>query len=499
MKKIFLISLTLVAFILKAQQGNTLLSQDFWKTKPDVAAVQAEIAKGNSPTELNGMAFDATSMAINNDAPNATIKFLLEQKGNSISKLTHDNRIYLHWAASKGNAEIVKYLIDKGSDIRLEDSHGIAPIAFAAGNGQTNVAVYEAFFKAGIDVKSKYRDGASLLLLAIPSDKDLSLTNYFVSKGLSLSDVDNNGNTAFNYAARAGNLELLKTLLKKGVKYTDNALLMAAQGTRRSTSPIEVYQYLVEELKIKPTITGENGDNVLHTIVRRQKQSEIVNYFLAKGVDVNKADNDGNTPLINAASGKEVEIVGLLVSKIKNVNAVNAKGESALTAAVKQGSPDVVSLLLDKGADIKIKDKEGNSLAYYLIQSYRPLRAGAPNNAQQEEDFEAKLKKLQDKSLDFTSLQKDGNTLYHVAITKNDLTLLKKIANLNINVNAKNNEGLTVLHKAAMIAKDTEILKYLLSIGAKKDILTEFDETAYDLAKENEFLTKNNITIDFLK
>src|SRR6187431_3081114 len=102
-----------------AQQKNTLLEQSFWKTNPDVTAVQAEIAKGNNPSESNDRSFDPVVLAINNDAPNATIKFLLEQPGNNVDKSTHDNRIYLHWASSKGNLEIIEYLIAKGSNINL--------------------------------------------------------------------------------------------------------------------------------------------------------------------------------------------------------------------------------------------------------------------------------------------------------------------------------------------------------------------------------------------
>ncbi|MDP3681344.1 MAG: ankyrin repeat domain-containing protein [Flavobacterium sp.] len=501
MKKNLFISFALVATLfVSAQQKNTLLEQSFWKTTPDVNAVKAEIAKGNSPSASTPNAFDVTVMAINNDAPEATIKFLLEQPGNEVTKSTHDNRIYLHWAANKGNTAIVEHLIAKGSDINLEDSQGFTPITFAANNGQNNTAVYDALFKAGIDPKKKYKDGLNLLFMAIPSDKNLILTTYFVSKGLSLKDIDNDGNTAFNYAARTGNVTLLKTLLEKGVKYTDNALIIAAQGSRRDANTIETYKYLVEELKLKPTVTSKTGETVLHFLVSKSNQTEIINYFLAKGVDANKADNEGNTALMAAAGSREIAALELLLPIVKNINIQNGKGESALTMAVKSGTPEAVALLLSKGAAANVQDKDGNNLGYYLIQSYRPIGRGPEAaNGPKQDPFEAKIKLLQDKGLNVVTPQKDGSTLYHFAIAKNDLTLLKKITDLSVDVNAKNKDGLTALHKAAMISKDDTILKYLISIGAKKEITTDFDESAYALAKENESLTKNNVSLEFLK
>ncbi|WP_258932031.1 hypothetical protein [Flavobacterium oreochromis] len=82
---------------------------------------------------------------------------------------------------------------------------------------------------------------------------------------------------------------------------------------------------------------------------------------------------------------------------------------------------------------------------------------------------------------------------------KNDLEYLKKIEGLGIEINAKNEEGLTVLHKAVMVAKDEKIINYLLTLGADKKIKTDLDETVYSLAQENEILTKKQINLDFLK
>lgn len=501
MKKSFFVSIVLAAsFYAAAQQKNMLLDQSFWKTNPDVNAVKAEIAKGNSPSESTSNAFDAVVMAINNDAPAETIKFLLEQPGNEVNKPTHDNRIYLHWASGKGNLEIVKYLIAKGSDVNLEDSHGSFPVTAAASSGQSNPELYEAFFKAGIDPKKKYQNGANLLLLAISSDKELKAAHYFATKGMSLKDVDSDGNTAFTYAARSGNIPLLKKILEKGVKPNDNALFTAAQGSRRESNTIETYKYLVEEVKIKPTAINQSGQNVLHILTGKPNQTEIIKYFISKGVDPNKTDKEGNTPLMVAASARDTSVLEFLLPTAKNVNLQNLKGESALTNAVKSGTPEALSLLFAKGADVNVKDKDGNNLGVYLIQSYRPQMMGRGQESTNAKDpFTAKIKLLQDKGLNLTAPQKDGNTLYHLAIIKNDLALLKKIADLNIDINAKNKDGLTALHKAAMVAKDDVILKYLISVGAKKDVTTEFDESAYALAKENESLTKSNISVEFLK
>jgi ankyrin repeat protein len=500
MKRLFTAALLLASLMTQAQT-NTLLDPAFWRNNPDLTAVKAEVAKGNDPAAFSRNSFDPVVYAINANASTEVITYLLEQKGNEVTKITHDARLYLHWAASRGNLDVVNYLISKGSNTTLEDSHGSTPIGFAAGAGQANTKVYDALVRGGADIKQKNQEGASLLLLAISNDKDFALTNYFISKGLSLQDTDAAGNTAFNYVARTGNLDLMRALLKKGVKYTDNALLMASQGRGATGTGMAVYQFL-DSLHIKPTAVNKNGENVLHSLARRPNQQEIISYFIGRGVKATQADNDGNTPWMNAAaSNRDTATVALLLNGVSTINQANKKGVTALAMAVRSNSPEVVQLLLRKGADVKASDAEGNNLAYYLVQSYSAQTGGGERQGAQPrtDAFGDKLKMLQEAGFNPATPQKDGNTLYHLAIVKNDLPLLKRIEPLQVDVNAKNKEGLTALHKAAMLSKDDAILKYLIAVGAKKDATTAFKETAYELAKENEFLSKTNVSVDFLK
>ena len=490
MKQITIAIMVMGSFALQAQK-NVFLDRTYWKSNPNVASVQAEIQKGNNPSESNSNGFDGVVFAITEGVSNETIKFLLDQKGNGVDKITHDGRTYIFWSAYKGNLDLMEYLLAKGAKTNVHDDHGYTYLNFAAANGQANTKVYDLGIKAGADIKKDIdHDGANALLLIAPHDKDFTLTNYFVSKGADLKSVDANGNTAFNYAAKSGNVALMKTLLEKGVKFNDNAMIMASYGTRGTANNLDFYKYL-ESLKIKPNAVGKNGENALHAIVRKDKQEEIINYFLSKGVDVNKADNEGNTPFMNAASANsDLAVLELLASRVKDINAVNKKGLSALTLAVRNNKPEVVDFLISKGANVNVADANGDNLTSYLVQFYTPQKA---------ESFNTKLKSLETKGFNLTTPQKNGNTLYHLAVAKNELALVKLAENSKLDINAKNSEGLTALHKAAMTGQDDQIIKYLLSIGAKKDVVTDFKETAFDLASENETLTKNKVSIDFLK
>ncbi len=509
MRKITILTLVVSACFLQAQIRNKLHDANFWKSQPSLSEVKQALAEGNDPAAMNAMDFDAVALAINNQASAEIIELLLQQEGNPVTKTTNHLRTYLHWATARGNAEVVELLLKRGSDVNAPDSHGDTPLQFAAGTGMNQPAIYDLYQKAGVDLKQRTKSGATYMMLGIPHDSTLALTNYLSGAGLSLTDTDHSGATLFDYAARTGNIATMRTLREKGVKATGKALLMAAQGTRRTANGVEVYKYLIEEVKLKPTVTDDGGNTLLHLIARKANQLPVVNYLMSKGLNPNTLNREGSNMLMVAAGGSDSELIKSLIKQTPDINLKNAGGESALTSAVNSGSSEIVRLLLSHNADVQVRDVKGNHLGYYLVQSYRPARGGASGapatmaanrpQTQAPDDFSEKMKLLISSGLDIAQPMADRSTLYHIAAQKEDPELFRRLSTLNIDINKKNAEEMTVLHKIALTAHNDKLLKYLIEKGADKKATTEFGETAYELAAANEYLINNNINIEFLK
>lgn len=496
--KIVIVAFTIIFSIsVSAQKSNIFLDGTFWETNPSIETIDIKIKEGNNINASNTNAFDAVTYALLRGVDNKSIKYILSKKGSDVNKLTHDGRTYIFWAAYKNNLEMVDFLLSKGAKTDVIDTHGNTFLNFAAGGGLENTKIYDLGIKNGADIKNdKTHNGSNALLLIAGSAKNYNIIKYFISKGASLSDTDNNGNNIFNYAAKSGNLKLMKILVEKGVSYKElnkeggNAIIFASLGARMKQNTIEIYNYL-ESLGINPNITTKTGTTPLHAISRATKDLEIIKYFLSKGINANQLNADGNNALIIASSRNNLNIIKFLANETANINHQNKKGVSALTNAILNNTVKVASFLISKGANVNLKDKKGNNLAYYLIKSY---------SARNSKSFSEKLSLLKTKNLSFSEKFENSNNLFHIALDKNNIDLLKQINALGIvDINTKNDDGNTVLHLASMKAKDDKIIKYLISIGADKNLKTDFEETAYDLALENEILKNKNINITFLK
>ncbi len=101
------------------------------------------------------------------------------------------------------------------------------------------------------------------------------------------------------------------------------------------------------------------------TLIRAVEEKNLprVQKLLAKGIDVNKADQRGWTALTLAANEGHVEIVrALLATPGIDVNAkMSRSGMTALMRAATKGHLDIVEILLNRGANVNEVDNEGRT------------------------------------------------------------------------------------------------------------------------------------------
>lgn len=489
---LFLVATSLMAEV----EQNVLLERSFWKSKPSLSLVKSKIADGHNPSELNSNAFDPVVYSIFEDSSFELIKFLIEQEGNGVNKITHDGRSYIFWASYKNNLDLVNYLIQQGTNTKLIDDHGNSILNFAAVSGVTNTNLYDLLIEHGAEPKTDLNpDAANALHLIIPHLENSKMIEYFNSHGVELLSTDKNGNGLFQYAAQGGNFEVMDWLISQKIPHQnlnakgENALFFASRGFRRHANTIEVFQYLREK-GIDPSMKSSKGSTCLIEYCKRASSLDVIQFLIQSGVDVNQVNSEGNNALLVASKRADLKTIQIISSLSENPNINNAKGETALGNAMAHNNVEIANYLIEFGCSINMEDKKGNNILYYWVQSYSP---------KDSVDFYQKLELLKSASFNFSLAQPNKSNLYHLAVKKGNMELLQLSSNLTANINEVNLNGMSPLHLAAMISKDDFILQYLVNQGADKNLQTSMGESAYELAQENEVLTKKNISLNFLK
>jgi len=157
----------------------------------------------------------------------------------------------------------------------------------------------------------------------------------FIAELLKSPDIDVNqvyelGETVLYLACRLGKLDIVQLLLKQ-------------TGINVNKSNKHFNAYLNEDNGVTPLMGAINGyiTDVRVNIVRALLEHP--------DIDVNKSNNDGDTPLGLAVKSYNIDIVrALLEHPDIDVNKSNNDGDTPLGLAVKSYNIDIVHMLLEK-------------------------------------------------------------------------------------------------------------------------------------------------------
>jgi ankyrin repeat protein len=412
-----------------------------------------------------------------------------------------DGTTALHWAAYNDDVDLVKRLVDKGANPNARNNYNYTPMQAAA--VVADPAVVKLLLKAGADPDSTANNGQTALMTVVRSG-NVEAAKELLDHGAHVNAKETLRNqTALMWAAAKARPPMMALLIQYG-----------ADVNAQSKMNVKILQETDER---RPQDAQAGGFTAL-LYAARENCVECAKALVAARADLNRPNGDGVTPLIVAINNFHFDMAKYLIEAGANVNKWDWWGRTPLYAAAdmdtvpdggREDLPstdettgvDIIKLLLAHGADPNQQLK--------LFPPYRHLEddrgcdriltIGATPllRAAKVSDTPA-VKALVDHGADVNLPNVNGVTPIMAAagvgsvecdtrggpaylapdVQKRVLATMKLLVAAGANVNAKddiprgkyfsNYKEQTALHGAAFWGW-TDVVKYLVSVGAKID------------------------------
>ncbi len=275
----------------------------------------------------------------------------------------------LYNAVWRGHVSIVKFLISKGANLNATNFGIKQPALFkACANGSFELV--KILVEAGADINIKDSEGTTPLYAVFGGDVS-QIIPYLISKGADANElIGQPGYSALHNACRQGYLNVVKALVDAGAdinKKTTNVFTPLYIASEAYHS--EIVNYLILKGANINEVNGSKHDTALHSACSTGFFG-IVKILVDSGADVNKKNADGVTPLCMASyKDSKANIVKYLLDNGANVDERNTSLEkTALQYACSNGAVANVKILVDVGADINLKMKDGFTTLYNAIE-----------------------------------------------------------------------------------------------------------------------------------
>jgi hypothetical protein len=156
--------------------------------------------------------------------------------------------------------------------------------------------------------------------------------------------------------------------------------------------------------------------------------------LLRRGADVNKAEDDGTTPLQVAIIRENEDTIRLLIKAGANLNAVNDRGENILFFIDDDDDDDLIEMVIGFGADANQVNQDGNT----------PLLRMA------DWDEEDRVQLIIDAGAKVNVQNHEGNTALMIAASHGNNSVAKVLLDAGADPNLRNADGKTALDLARL-------------------------------------------------
>jgi len=200
-----------------------------------------------------------------------------------IHSLDNFKRTPLHWACRIDNIELVKLLVDQGSNLNLMDMNGIAPLQSLASRGLVKAA--ELLIEEGADLNIQDKFGLATPLHMASISGHYQMVVLLIEKGANANIIDKNENTVLHSAIEGKQLKIVEYIISKFP-----TLLMVQDFDGNTAFHVAVSNGMKEAVELL-VIKGANLNTrntigeTAYNIAQDKKFTEIASFLVAKGAD----------------------------------------------------------------------------------------------------------------------------------------------------------------------------------------------------------------------
>ena len=224
----------------------------------------------------------------------------------------------------------------------------------------------------------------------------------------------NNFDIALSYAAIGGQLDIVKELINLGAKDINGALVSACEGNH-----IELVKYFIEN--------GANVNTKTYIEPYRYYEGTERKYPITAATDINiinelinaGATNLNEAIIYNAKQTNRIDIIFNLLELGADVNAKNYGNEKTLLMyLIEKENPDIEAIkrIIESGADINATDRNGNNILIRAVMfEYEKEDDGIYRIFSTPLELMEELLKA---GADMTQRNIYGNTAYRIAAKK---------------------------------------------------------------------------------